>query len=200
MTREKVITSVGAGNYHNLALCGDGTVVAWGLNLSGQLGNNSTTDSSLPVTITASGTLNGRTAVTVAAGSDHSLVLCLDGSLVSWGKNANGQLGNGSNTNSTMPVAVSLAGTLNGKTVTALQAANAHCLALCSDGSIASWGSGSNGILGNGGITNSNVPVAVTAAAAARNSSHWPAGRAPPTAWHSLQFRFLQPPHWRLWR
>ena len=214
----KVVTSVVAGYYHNLALCADGAVVAWGRNNSGQLGNNSSTDSSLPVNISTSGTLNGRSAITVAAGSDHSLVLCLDGSLVSWGKNANGQLGNGSttgslipqdvdatdvlagrivemisaggfhnlvtcsdgtlvtfgrntngqlgnggNTDSTMPVAVTLTGTLNGKTVTAIQAANAHSLALCSDGSIASWGSGSNGLLGNGGIANSSVPVAVTA-------------------------------------
>ena len=214
----KLVTSVVAGYYHNLALCADGTMVAWGRNNSGQLGNNSTTDSSLPVNITTSGTLSGRSVITVAAGSDHSLVLCLDGSLVSWGKNANGQLGNGSttaslipqdvdatdvlaplvvekisaggfhnlltcsdgtlvafgrntngqlgnggNTDCSMPVAVTLTGTLNGKAVTAIQAANAHSLALCSDGSIASWGAGGSGLLGNGGTGSSNVPVAVTA-------------------------------------
>ena len=64
------VSSVAAGNGDTLALKSDGTVWAWGANLNGQLGNNSTTDSHVPVQVTG---LTGVT--TVAAGSMHTVAL-----------------------------------------------------------------------------------------------------------------------------
>ncbi len=155
--------TLAAGINHSLVLCEDGSLVSWGNNTNGQLGDGTTTSSLTPVSVYAYGVLAGQVVEKISAGGFHNLVACSDGTLVAFGMNTYGQLGNGGNTDSSMPVAVTLTGILNGKTVTALQAANAHSMALCSDGSIASWGSGSNGILGNGGTTKSNVPVAVTA-------------------------------------
>jgi alpha-tubulin suppressor-like RCC1 family protein len=157
------VINLAAGSDHSLVLCDDGSLVSWGKNANGQLGDGSTTSSLIPVSVDASDVLAGRIVEMISAGGFHNLAACSDGTLVTFGRNTNGQLGNDNNTDSSMPVEVTLAGILNGKMVTSLQAANAHSLALCSDGSIASWGAGSNGMLGNGDTANSSVPVAVTA-------------------------------------
>ena len=160
----KTVVAVAAGYNHNLARCADGAVVAWGNNGYGQLGNNTTTNCNVPVAITTSGELNGRTVVSLMGGSDHSLALCSDGSLVAWGRNNNGQLGNGGPANSSIPVAVDSSNVLSGRTVTAIATGGWHNLALCSDGTLAAFGRNDNGQLGNNSTNDSNVPVAVTAA------------------------------------
>jgi alpha-tubulin suppressor-like RCC1 family protein len=160
----KTVAAMTAGGAHGLALCTDGTLAAWGYNGYGRLGNGSTTPSTVPVAVSMTGVLSGKTVITVAAGYAHSLALCSDGTLVAWGYNGNGQLGNGSTTNSNAPVVVNTAGVLLGKTVVAVAAGSGHSLALCSDGTLAAWGSNGNGQMGIGSTTSSNVPVAVNAA------------------------------------
>src|SRR3990172_3621138 len=153
---------------HSLALKNDGTVWAWGLNVSGQLGNGTNTNSNVPVQVTG---LTGITAI--AAGQDHSLALKNDGTVWAWGYNLYGQLGNGNNTNSNVPVQV--AG-LTGITAIA-GGGRAHSLALRNDGTVWAWGFNTSGQLGNGTLTNNNVPVpvssltAVTALAGGGNHS-----------------------------
>ena len=73
------------------------------------MGNNSLTVSQVPVAVTATGVLAGKTVIAVAAGEDHSLALCSDGTLAAWGQNGAGQLGNNSLTDSPVPVVVSTA-------------------------------------------------------------------------------------------
>ena len=165
----KTVVAMAAGAYHNLALCSDGTLAAWGRNSSGQLGNNSTTNNSAPVAVRqSSGLLAGKTVVALAAGYFHSLALCSDGTLAAWGANTSGQLGNNTTTNSSVPVAVlQSSGLLAGKTVVALAAGDSHNLALCSDDTLAAWGSNSYGQFGTTTTTNSSVPVAVSTTALA---------------------------------
>jgi len=160
----KLIVAVAAGGYHSLALCSDGTLAAWGKNTDGQLGNGNTTDNSLPVAANATGVLAGKTIVAASAGWSHTMALCSDGTLATWGNNTYGQLGNGGTTNSNVPVAVSVAGVLAGKTIVAISAGGSHNMVLCSDGTLVTWGYNTYGQLGNGNTTNSNVPVAVSAA------------------------------------
>ena len=157
----KTVVAISAGTIHNLALCSDGTLVAWGDNQYGQLGNNSTTQSNVPVLVSRTGVLAGKTVVAIAAAGSHSLVLCSDGTLATWGYNASGQLGNGTTTQSTVPVLVDRNGVLIGKTVTAIAGGGDSNLVLCSDGALASWGDGIYGKLGNNASTNSSVPVLV---------------------------------------
>jgi alpha-tubulin suppressor-like RCC1 family protein len=158
----KTVTAMTTGTYHTLALCSDGTLAAWGRNTNGQLGNNSTTDSNVPVAVDQTGVLAGKTVIALAAGSAHSLALCSDGTVAAWGYNFTGQLGNGNNSQSTAPVAVVQGGVLAGRLVTAIAAGGSHSLALCSDGRVAAWGYNSWGQLGNNSTTSSNVPVPVT--------------------------------------
>lgn len=103
----KTVVAMAAGDYHSLALCSDGLVAAWGYNINGQLGNSSTAQSHVPVAVNTSGVLSGKSVAAVVAGSGHSLALCSDGTVVAWGANGNGELGNNSGTNSLVPVEVS---------------------------------------------------------------------------------------------
>jgi alpha-tubulin suppressor-like RCC1 family protein len=84
------------------------------------------------------------------------------GTGLAWGRNVEGQLGNGTNTNSTTPVNVQLPA---GTTITAIAAGSQHSLALTSTGAVLAWGRNVFGELGNGTNTNSNTPVPVSAPA-----------------------------------
>src|SRR5919107_5358421 len=102
------LKAIAGGANHSLALKNDGTVLAWGLNQDGELGDGTNTDSSTPVEVKdpndPSGYLSGVKALT--AGSSHSLALKDDGTVWAWGNNESGQLGDGTNANSTQPVKV----------------------------------------------------------------------------------------------
>ena len=165
----KTVVAVAAGVSHSLALCADGTVAAWGYNGYGQLGNNSTTDSRVPVAVVTTGLLAGKKVVAVDAGGSASLALCENGTLVGWGDNGYGQLGIGNLSLTMVPVAVNTAGTLSGKTVLAISVGSYHALALCSDGTVAAWGNNASGQLGNSSTTSSNVPVEVSRAGVLNN-------------------------------
>jgi alpha-tubulin suppressor-like RCC1 family protein len=158
----KTVVALAAGDGHSLALCSDGTLAAWGANGYGQLGNGASADRNLPVAVVQSGVLAGKTVVALAAGDGHSLALCTDGTLAAWGRNVDGQLGDGSNSNRNVPVAVTQGGVLASRTVVALAAGDGHSLARCSDGTLAAWGRNVDGELGDGSTTNQNIPVAVT--------------------------------------
>ena len=158
----KNVTAVSAGWYHSLALDSDGKVYAWGDNTNGQLGDNSTTSSSVPVSVYTAGALNGKSITAIAAGLDHTLALDSDGIVYAWGDNTSGQLGDGSNSDSKIPVAVSTAGILSGKTISAIAVGFYFSVAMDSDGKVYTWGSNSSGQLGNNSTTASNIPVAVS--------------------------------------
>jgi alpha-tubulin suppressor-like RCC1 family protein len=90
-----------SGESHTLAVRGDGTFWAWGLNSSGRLGDGTTTTRALPVIVSG---LSG--AVAVSAGDTHSLAIRSDGTIWSWGANGNGQLGDGTTTAHSLPAAI----------------------------------------------------------------------------------------------
>ena len=153
--------STHSGGSHTHALCLDGTLASWGSNSSGQFGNGTTTSSNVAVAPNTSGALAGKSIAAISASSTCTLALCTDGSLVAWGSNSNGQLGNGTATNSSVPVLVDTSGFMSGKTVVQIARGENSSYALCSDGTLTSWGANSNGQLGNGGTTNATVPTPV---------------------------------------
>jgi len=161
--------AVAAGSSHSLALLSDGTVKSWGYDNSGQLGNDvSLTNQPTPVTV--SGITN---AVAIAAGGWHSLAILSDGTVKSWGYDAQGQLGNDASS-SNCPTPVTVSGI---STATVVAAGTNHSLAVLSDGTMKSWGSDGNGQLGNDAtLANQATPVVVsgisTASAVAAGMSH----------------------------
>ncbi len=92
--------NVTGGFWYSLALGSDGNVYAWGYNSKGQLGNNSSKDSTVPVLVSDSAsptdTSKGLKAVLVSTGQYYSLALGSDGNAYAWGDNGYGQLGNNS--------------------------------------------------------------------------------------------------------
>ncbi len=158
----KEVAGFAAGISTCFAVCTEGTVAGWGANSFGILGNGATADSYVPVMVTATGALAGKKVVAVSAGGGHALALCSDGTVVAWGLNSSGQLGNGGTANSPVPVIVPKTGALAGKSVVAVQAGEKHSLALCSDGTIAAWGGNLHGELGAAsGLPMSTTPVQV---------------------------------------
>ncbi len=149
-----VKASIAAGSFHSLALKTDRTILSWGSDTNGQLGDGgSSTDQFLPVSVA-----NATNIVAIAAGDSHSLALKFDGTILSWGNDFKGQLGDGgSNTNQSAPVPVTGA-----KNIVAIAASESNSLALKEDGTILAWGSDAFNQLGNGAVNETkSVPVPV---------------------------------------
>lgn len=156
----KTVTAIAAGSQHTLAVCSDGSAVAWGDNSYGQLGDGSVTPRSVPVSVSRQSALGGKAVTAVSAGALHSLALCSDGTLLSWGGNGLGQLGSGNFNQRSLPGEVVRNGVLQGKTIRVIEAGSANSFALCSDGTVAAWGE--RGTLGDGSIDARNAPVDIT--------------------------------------
>ncbi len=93
----------------------------------------------------------GRTAT-----ATHTVHLKSNGTVWVWGNNTNGQLGNGTTTNSAVPI--QLSGLSDVKT---LAAGNDFTVSLRNDGTVWAWGNNTNGQLGNGTTTQSSTPLQV---------------------------------------
>jgi hypothetical protein len=85
------IVAIAAGGDHSLALKSDGTMLSWGHDDTGQLGDGTVA----PYNATPSTVNSASNIVAIAAGGSHSLALKSDGSMLSWGSDSSGQLGNG---------------------------------------------------------------------------------------------------------
>lgn len=162
----KTIVQVAAGDSFSLALASDGTVYSWGENGAGKLGDGSGNDSDVPVAVTTAGTpMAGKTITQIAAGEETALALASDGTVYGWGDNFASQLGNASNSDAPVPVAVTTAGTpMAGKTIKQVAVGDSYSLVLATDGTMYAWGDNSYGGLGDSSTNNTNVPVAVVVA------------------------------------
>ncbi|MFN8541130.1 MAG: Ig-like domain repeat protein [Thermomicrobiales bacterium] len=153
------IVTIAAGSNHNLALKRDGTVLAWGSDSSGQLGDGTVGGAAIcgsfgncaptpqPVVgVGGVGLLSN--IIAVSGGEDHSLALRADGRVIAWGSDFSGQLGDGTRGS---PERTATPQLVPGVTeVIAIAAGPHHSLALKADGTIVSWGNDIFGELGDG--------------------------------------------------
>jgi alpha-tubulin suppressor-like RCC1 family protein len=152
------VTHLAAGNAHACAVLSNNELFCWGASSHGQIGDGKNVDSPSPVQVMID------SVVDVAAGglpddkddSGHTCARRMDGSVQCWGKNDQGQLGDGTNSDayapSGMPVLMGAKGVFAG---------GGYSCAIKSDDSIACWGANAYGELGDGGTTPSSKPVAV---------------------------------------
>jgi len=159
----RVVVQISAGYLHNLVLTSTGVIASWGSGGSGRLGDGTTNNGIIPITVNSAGSaLLGKNIISVSAGGEHSMALSADGLAFSWGENSNGQLGDGGTTDRLLAVAVDVSGSsaLMGKVVTAISASLYHTIAIDNAGLVYGWGRGQYGRIGDGTQTSRNSPVA----------------------------------------
>ena len=156
--------AIAGGGGFALAIGSDGHLYSWGLNSNGALGDDSTTNSTTPVLVSLP---SGVTPTAIAGGGAAAYAVGSDGNLYAWGLNSSGQLGNGSNTDSSTPVLVSLPSGVTPSTISAGSGTGAvgsggAAYAIGSDGHLYAWGNDNDGQLGDGNTINSSTPVLVS--------------------------------------
>ncbi len=143
--------SISAGDKHTVAIKTDGTLWAWGANGSGQLGDGSEYNSYEPL----QEYWETNDWSSVSAGGNHTVAIKTDGSLWAWGENSRGQLGDGTVTNSTIPVREYT----KANDWSSVSAGGNHTVATKTDGSLWTWGANSSGQLGDGLTVMKTIPV-----------------------------------------
>ena len=145
------VESLAAGSAHTCGV-GNGQVFCWGDNRFGQLGDGSTEGRPQPVAV------QGLPAAArqVVAGAVHTCALLADGAAYCWGQNRNGQLGDGTMTNQSTPVAVQ-----GGILFRSLHAGGALTCGFTATGAEHCWGLNQNGQLGDGTRDSRSVPTEV---------------------------------------
>lgn len=137
------VVAIAAGGYHTLALTRDGRVWSWGANNYGQLGRASG-DLTRPAPVPG---LSGIVAIAAGHGEGNfSMALRSDGTVLTWGENTYGQLGNGVYGGSYLnPAPITR---LDHGSVTAIAAGDRHAMLIDVNGRVYSWGSNEFGQLG----------------------------------------------------
>ena len=149
VTLPRSAVGIAAGLAHSVALLDDGTIYAWGTNGFGELGtDNRIAGSTLPVQV-----VGVTTAVAVAAGNDHTLALLADGTVVAWGLNGSGQLGDGTFKLKRAPVSTGL------QDVARIRAGSNGSVAITNHRVVLAWGLNADSQLGRGPGFSSNIPT-----------------------------------------
>ncbi|MGB0378024.1 MAG: RCC1 domain-containing protein, partial [Poseidonia sp.] len=155
---------VGSGDFGSCGILGNGSVMCWGQNPNGELGNGATSNTHARVPVFVS-LPQGRTAVSLGVGWRHICAILDNASLMCWGNNYYDQLGLGYNQPDKVfsPEYVNLG---TDRTAVAVAGGLSHTCAILDDGSMKCWGRDNYGQLGDGGYIYSNantqpIPVSV---------------------------------------
>jgi alpha-tubulin suppressor-like RCC1 family protein len=153
------VVAIAADAHSSAALTDGGNVLTWGSGERGALGNGGTADSDVPVTVSLGGAAG--TIASIAAGgpqAGHVIALTTGQTIVGWGNNEQGQVGDGTVANRPTPVAA------GPSSVLAIGAANYDSFAQTNDGKTWAWGNNGFGELGTGTASDHEAtPVQVLA-------------------------------------
>ena len=181
----RTAVAISSGTFHSCAVLDDGSVSCWGFNGNSELGDGTNTDRSAPTQTSSLGTTsNPRTAAlserdfdndgilnifdvhqnldfretTVSSGSRHTCALLDNGNVSCWGRNVEGQLGDGTTTyNRYTPTPTSSLGV--GRSAVAISSGGPHTCAILDDGSVSCWGWNYYGSIGDGTTTKRYSPT-----------------------------------------
>jgi alpha-tubulin suppressor-like RCC1 family protein len=178
------ISAGGGGGLDTCALDSTGAAYCWGSNYDGGLGdgNSSGGSSTVPVAVAAHGALAGKKITQISTGSDGACVLDSAGAAYCWGDNDFGEVGDGSTSSSSSPVAVSTKGALAGRKLTQISAGFEDTCALDTAGAAYCWGDNFYWELGDGhggsdgDYSSVPVPVKTTGALAGKTLAQISAG------------------------
>lgn len=153
---------VAAGGEHSCGRTSGGTVHCWGRGTEGQLGNGGNANSATPVQVTGSG-VGALVFTAISAGAQYTCGVTSGSAVYCWGRNGDGQLGNGGTTNTNGPALVtgSGAGLL---LFTSVSAGERHTCGVTTANAAYCWGLNASGQLGDGTTMPRTTPVAVNAA------------------------------------
>ena len=171
------IVMVNLGTEHSSALSQEGRVFTWGRGSSGGLGTNATVQRTSPSERTTAGALNNLDPddkiVMVNLGREHSSALSQEGRVFTWGRNRNGQLGDGTTIDRLTPVEITTSGALNNldpdDKIVMVNLNNGHSSAISEKGRVFTWGLNNLGRLGDGTTTQRTSPVEITTSGALNN-------------------------------
>ncbi len=152
----KTFCQITGGTNHTLAIDKNGRAWAWGLNTSGQLGDNTIVSKLTPVSVLGA----VKTFCQISGGDLHSLAIDKNGRAWAWGSNTAGQLGDNSTVSKLTPVSVRGAV----KTFCQITGNTTYSLALDKNGRAWAWGANTNGNLGDTSTTRRLTPVSVAGA------------------------------------
>lgn len=146
------VTWISAGESHACAVAG-GAVKCWGYNFHGQLGDGTFVDRNVPVNVATLGS----GVIAVSAGYNHSCALKQGGAVVCWGSNQQGQLGDGTQSNRSVPAPVV---GLGGPALAVSVGRDVTCV-LRADGAVRCFGANDNNRLGIASELTRTTPRAV---------------------------------------
>ena len=131
-----------AKGLHTCSILGNGSLMCWGLNNRGQIGIGNTLNALSPEWVDLG---SGTNVTEVANGFRHTCAILENGSLMCWGENVDGQMGNGQQYQTqTTPLWVDLGA---GRTAASIDADSQNTCAIADNGSLYCWGDNTNGCL-----------------------------------------------------
>ena len=149
------MVSLSAGGDSTCAIREDFTLWCWGMNNAGQLGHGTYSQGTLPDRVELP---SGSTPLSVSVGGEHACALDNLGAVYCWGANNHGQLGLGNNTQTNLPIQVTLPASTQ---AVAISSGDAHTCAILDDASISCWGYNNNGQVGDGTTDSRQSPTSV---------------------------------------
>ena len=145
---------ISAGSHHTCTMFDEGSIRCWGSNEFGQLGDGTTIERTVPVTVDLG---EGKSALGVSSGASHTCATLNDRSVKCWGQNSNGQLGDGTTTDRLSPVHAGM----GGEDALMVSTGSYHTCAIMEDRLVMCWGDNWNGQVGDGTYTDRTSPVEI---------------------------------------
>jgi len=169
---DDLIKKISTKWYLSSAVTSSGRVFTWGFNDNYQLGNGTTDNLNVPTEITNAFNLGEDNIYSISMGVYHTLATTSSGKLFGWGRNSEGQLGDGSTVAKNIPTMIEFISddflTVKrnslpvSEEITKVSLGEGHSAIITSSGNLYIWGSNYRGLLGDGTTIDKHEPINIT--------------------------------------